>query len=77
MKVVDIATGTARTMFPVLEGMEWPVFSWSPDGARLLLSVQGGPGPDGLWSIAVDGSEPTLLVQGARAGEWQPNPFGR
>ena len=75
VKVVDIATGTARTLVPNLDfATELLEYSWSPDGTRLLFSGGGSPWRDGLWTVTVDGGEPVLLLEDARAGEWQPVP---
>jgi Tol biopolymer transport system component len=77
VKVVDIATGTARTLVPDLSlEPELLRYSWSPDGTRLLLSGGESPWRDGLWTIAVAGGDPTPLVEVPRAGELQPIPLG-
>ncbi len=80
LKVVDVATGAARTLVADWQYAAWPPHSWSPDGDRILFSKQGGPqAQDGLvtgslWTVGVEGGEPTLLVQGATHGAWQPAP---
>ena len=76
LKVVDIATGTARTLAPTWQGPT--LHSWSRDGDRVMFSSPGGfatqDGPDrwDLWAVGVDGGEPMLLVEGATQGAWQP-----
>lgn len=77
LKVVDVATGTARTL-----STGWPYTgdpSWSRDGDRIMFSKGSGATQDGvglgdLWTVGVDGGEPTLLVEGATHGAWQPTP---
>ncbi len=77
LKVVDVATGTTRTLLANFSYADWPPYRWSPDGSKLLVSTASGPEAGGLWSVGTDGSPATLLVEGARTGEWQPAPFGR
>jgi WD40 repeat protein len=52
--------------------------AWSPNGSRLAVSIQRGPGAArGLWLYAVDGSEPThvsTLDAWLTNGAWQPVP---
>jgi Tol biopolymer transport system component len=77
LKIVDIATGTARTLVAGFSYAFWPPHSWSRDGDRILFSKEGVPatqlGPTGsLWSVDAEGGDATLLVEGATSGEWQP-----
>ena len=74
LKVVDIATGTARTLVAGWQYAAWPPLSWSPDGDTILFSRENDPGT-GLWAIDADGDDATLLVEGATEGEWQPAPW--
>lgn len=77
LKVVDVATGTARTL-----STGWPYTGeriWSRDGDRIMFGKGSGASQDGvglgdLWTVSVDGGEPTLLVKGATHGAWQPAP---
>jgi Tol biopolymer transport system component len=79
LKVVDVATGIARTL-----STGWPYTnespdSWSRDGDTIMFSKGSGAAQDGvalgdLWTVGVDGGEPTLLVKGATHGAWQPRP---
>jgi hypothetical protein len=53
--------------------------AWSPNGSRLAVSIQPGPGAPmiGLWLYALDGSEPTqvsTLDLWLTNGAWQPVP---
>lgn len=78
LKVVDIATGTARTLANGWLWAAWQPYSWSRAGDRILFAKQSGPatsdgpGLGDLWTVGVDGGEPTLLVEGATHGAWQP-----
>jgi hypothetical protein len=78
LKVVDIETGTDRTLAAGWQYAVWPPHSWSRDGDRILfsrrsgLTTQDGPALGGLWTVGVEGGEPTLLVEGATQGQWQP-----
>lgn len=53
--------------------------AWSPNGSRLAVSIQAGPGAPrtGVWLYALDGSEPTqisTLDVSLTNGAWQPVP---
>ena len=80
LMVVDVATGTARALVPGWWYLDGPPHSWSRDGDRIMFWKQDGPATqDGsvsgdLWAVGVDGGEPTLLVEGATHGAWQPAP---
>lgn len=80
LKVVDITTGTDRTLVAGWQYSAWPPYSWSPAGDRILFSKQSGlqtqegPATGSLWTVGAEGGEPTLLVEGATQGEWQPTP---
>ncbi len=53
--------------------------TWSPNGAHLLYTVDGGPGtmgvypkpPDTMYVVGLDGTEPRAITQGWGA-TWQP-----
>jgi Tol biopolymer transport system component len=77
LKVVDVATGTARTLSVGWPYTNWPPHSWSGDGKRIMFSKGSGVSQDevalgDLWAVSVDGGEPALLVRGATKGAWQP-----
>lgn len=74
LKVIDVATGTARTLVSGFQYAAWPPHSWSRDGNRILFSKQDEPGSGSLWTVSADGGDATVLVQGATDGEWQPEP---
>jgi Tol biopolymer transport system component/DNA-binding winged helix-turn-helix (wHTH) protein len=44
---------------------------YSPDGRRILFWSDRGP--TGVWVANADGSEPTLLVEGAADARWSPD----
>lgn len=53
--------------------------AWSPNGSRLAVSIQAGPGAPrtGLWLYALDGGEPTQVSTmdlWLTNGAWQPVP---
>jgi Tol biopolymer transport system component len=74
--IVDVASGTV-TALPEAKaalnaGKIFGVRGFSPEGDRILYFTAGGTDADaGLWSIAVDGSDPRLLVVGALQGGWR------
>jgi Tol biopolymer transport system component len=77
LKVVDVATGTARTLSTGWPYTDWPPHGWSRDGDRIMFSKGSGTTEAGvalgdLWAVSVDGGEPSLLVEGAARGAWQP-----
>ena len=63
----------SRTLLTELErGTGLSVIGFSPQGDRILYYTGDREGDgSGLWSIAVDGSHPRLLVAGASEGEWR------
>jgi hypothetical protein len=69
--VVDVPSGSYREPVPGLVHDGWPMFSWSATG-RILLPVPDDRGKASLWSVNADGTDPTLLVEGATVGAWQP-----
>jgi Tol biopolymer transport system component len=61
------ADGTGPTMVRTgLHASGWP--SWSPDGKRLALA-----GPDGIYTIALDGSARRLIARNGTAPSWSPD----
>jgi hypothetical protein len=70
--LVDLASGATRSQtLPVSGGV--PV--WSPDGQRLALTNSAG-----LWTVGVDGSDPTLLHESSASSSvpassvaWSPD----
>ena len=75
--VVDVATGD-RTRVTNLEPKSYePWFlspSFTPDGRSILFQLPRGPGhtPAGwdLWSVPIDGGEPTLVLRDASMGAY-------
>ena len=76
LKVMDVVTGTEKTLAADFPYAAWPPHSWSPDGDRILFSRGADPESAGLWTVDADGGTPTLLVEGATVGEWQPKTPG-
>ena len=76
LKVVDVATGTTRTLLANFELRRLAAVSLVTRRQQLLVSTASGPEAGGLWSVGAGGGPATLLVEGARIGEWQPAPFG-
>ncbi|HEV8403946.1 MAG TPA: hypothetical protein VGQ31_13030 [Candidatus Limnocylindrales bacterium] len=73
LRVVDVASGTVRTLAIVTGNPFLRPIAFSPDGGRILYA--SGHGDDhALWSIAVDGSDARLLVSGTDWGDWQVLP---
>ena len=69
--VVDIASGTDRTVVAGLQVNGQGLLGWSPAGDRILFAGLDQKGSS-LWSINADGTDRKLLVPGADGGEWQP-----
>jgi Tol biopolymer transport system component len=71
IRVVDIASGTDRTVVTGLQVNGLGLLGWSPAGDRLLFAGLDQKGSS-LWSINADGTDRKLLVPGATGGAWQP-----
>ncbi len=72
LMVIEVATGTVSTAVPDFSREGYPPFSWSSGGDRLLYAAPGEGGDPSLWSVNVDGTGRTLLVQGATWGAMPP-----
>ena len=79
--VRELPSGTDQVLEPRMRGGNQVVGSgaWSPNGSRLAVSIQPGPGAamTGLWLYALDGSEPTQVSSldlWLTNGAWQPVP---
>ena len=73
--VVDIASGTDRTVVAGLKINGPGLLGWSPAGDRILFAGLDSGDRSSLWSINSDGMDRRLLVDGAESGEWQPVPI--
>ena len=73
IQVVDIASGTDRTVVAGLQVNGRGLLGWSPAGDRILFAGLDQKGSS-LWSINADGTDRKLLVPGADGGYWQPVP---
>jgi hypothetical protein len=78
--VIDASTGAIRSIWsPPSTADDSHSYggyatSWSADSTRVLVETYD-PATAGLWSIAVDGSDPRRLVQGEVVGAaWQHLP---
>jgi Tol biopolymer transport system component len=69
--VVDISSGTERTVVTGLQVNGPGLLGWSPAGDRILFAGLDQKGSS-LWSINADGTDRKVLVPGAAGGEWQP-----
>lgn len=75
LRVLDVASGIVLTAVPEASRDGYPPYGWSPAGDRLLFMLPGGDGETSapsLWTVNLDGTDRTLLVEGALWGEWQP-----
>jgi hypothetical protein len=72
--VVDIASGTDRTIVVGLQVNGPGLLGWSPTGDRVLFAGLDQKGSS-LWSITADGTDRKVMVPGAAGGEWQPQPI--
>ena len=70
--VLELATGTVLTAVPDFSRDGYPPFSWSSASDKLLFAAPGDGGDTSLWSVNVDGTGRTLLVQGATWGAMPP-----
>jgi Tol biopolymer transport system component len=78
---IHVMDSTGRESRLITDNGTWP--SWSPDGDRLVFNAsRGGAGqdpwttPQDLWTIAVDGSDRTLLAKepsGLTEPAWSPD----
>ena len=68
--VIDVASGEVRTLVTTTDENRVRPLGFSPDGRRVLYSMEDGESPS-LWSTNTDGSGSRLLVPDARWGEWQ------
>jgi Tol biopolymer transport system component len=73
--VVDIASGTDRTVATRVHFNGLGLLGWSPAGDRLLFAGLDDQQGSSLWSINADGPDWMLLVAGADGGGWQPDPI--
>jgi Tol biopolymer transport system component len=75
IRVVDVASGTDRTVVAGLKVNGPGLLGWSPAGDLILfagLDQQGSS--SSLWSINADGTGRKLLAAGAEGGGWQVIP---
>ena len=76
LKVVDVATGTARTLATTWQATPRTAGHGMATGscsrARAASRRRMARTLWDLWAVGVDGGEPTLLVEGATHGAWQP-----
>ena len=78
--IVEVATGEETQITdldPARYGLWMLSPSFSPDGEHVLFHMPRGPNDDvrtrwDLWSVPVNGGEPTLEVRDASMGVWQP-----
>lgn len=70
--VLELATGIVLRAVPDFSRDGYPPFSWSSASDKLLFAAPGDGGDTSLWSVNVDGTGRTLLVQGATWGAMPP-----
>jgi hypothetical protein len=70
--VLEHATGIVFRAVPDFSRDGYPPFSWSSASDKLLFASPGDGGDPSLWSVNVDGTGRTLLVQGATWGAMPP-----
>ena len=70
--VLEVATGTVLVAGPLFSSDGLSPFSWSSASDKLLFEAPGDGGDESLWSVNVDGTGRTLLVQGATWGAMPP-----
>jgi Tol biopolymer transport system component len=75
IRIVDIASGTDRTVATGVNVNGLGLLGWSPAGDRLLFAGLDDQQGSSLWSVNADGPDWMLLVAGADGGGWQPDPI--
>jgi Tol biopolymer transport system component len=72
LRVLDLATGSVTLLTEGDRGTYLSVIGFSPQGDRILFSKaeDNEEGERSLWSIAVDGSDLRLVLEGTSVGEW-------
>ena len=74
--VVDIPSGTVRTVVAGLQTNGPGLLGWSPTGDRILFAGLDQE-VSSVWSINADGTDRKVLVPGADSGGWQPGRSAR
>jgi Tol biopolymer transport system component len=72
LRVIDLATGTVKSLAD-MGGSDWIwVIEFSPEGDQILFArtEDRSLGASSLWSIHADGSDPRRLVTGTSWGDW-------
>jgi hypothetical protein len=78
--VRDLPSGVDQVLAQrIRSGDQVGTGAWSPNGSRLAIAIQAGPGAQGsgLWLYALAGSEPTRISTldiSLTNGAWQPVP---
>lgn len=75
LAITDLSAGQSKVLTAIEEGLA--DFSVSPDGSMIVYSAWNEAGGADLWSISLDGADPTLLAAcaGAACGRvaWSPD----
>jgi len=70
--VLEVATATASTAVRDFSRDGFPPISWSSASDKLLFAAPGDGGDTSLWSVNVDGTGRTALVEGSTWGAMPP-----
>ena len=68
LSIIEIETGETRTL-PLHGG--YP--AWSPVGDRIAFIFYPGPLEAEVWTVGVDGSNPSMIHESGSQSSWSPN----
>ena len=75
LRLIDVASGSSRTIVPAGSGAGISVIEFSSDGDRILFARNTDTETrESLWIVATDGSGAQELVSGTGVGDWQHVP---
>jgi Tol biopolymer transport system component len=71
LTVLDVASGSVKSLADMGGGGTIHHIKFSPEGDRILFTRTDAEGESSIWSIHADGSDPQRLVDGTGTGDWQ------
>ena len=71
LALLDVASGSVRSLADMGAATSFHDVAFSPEGDQILFTRTDGTGARSLWSVHTDGSDLHRLVAGADGGDWQ------